>query len=127
GKDRAITQGFGAMRQGVTVENGLVKFTRGKNGVPTYPNLAFWDATKRELDDATSAALRAGRKEEAATLTGLTKTLRGELDRLVPSYANARAGAAKFFGAEDALEAGQKFVGASQRYGIPATRRALAK
>jgi hypothetical protein len=127
GKDRAITQGVGAMRQGVTVENGLVNFTKGKNGVPTYPNLAFWDATKRELDDATNAAMRAGRREEASTLTDLTKSLRGELDKLVPSYANARAGAAKFFGAGDALEAGQNFVGASQKFGIPDTRRQLSK
>jgi len=127
GKDRAITQGVGAMRQGVTVENGLVTFTPGKNGVPTYPNLAFWDATKRELDDATNAAMRAGRKEEAATLTDLTKKLRNELDTIVPSYADARAGAAKFFGAGDALEAGQNFVGGSRRFGIPATRRQLAK
>jgi hypothetical protein len=127
GKDRAITQGVGAMRQGVTVENGLVNFTKGPTGVPTYPNLAFWDATKRELDDATNAAMRAGRKEEASTLTELTKSLRGELDKIVPSYADARAGAAKFFGADNAIEAGQNFVGASQKYGIPAVRRQLSK
>lgn len=127
GKDRAITQGVGAMRQGVTVENGMVNFTKGANGVPAYPNLAFWDATKRELDDATNAAMRAGRREEASTLTDLTKSLRGELDKIVPSYKDARAGAAKFFGAEDALEAGQNFVGGSQKFGIPAVRRQLAK
>lgn len=127
GKDRAITQGVGAMRQGVTVENGLVNFTRGPNGVPTYPNLAFWDATKRELDDATSAAMRGGRKEEASTLSDLTKSLRKELDKIVPSYGDARAGAAKFFGADNAIEAGQNFVGASQKFGIPAVRRQLAK
>lgn len=127
GKDRAITQGLGAMRQGVTVENGLVKFTPGKNGVPTYPNLAFWDATKRELDDATSKAMRSGAKEEASTLTQLTKSLRSELDKIVPSYQTARAGAASFFGAENAIEAGQNFVGASRKFGIPAVRRQLAK
>lgn len=126
GKDRAITQGVGAMRQGVTVENGLVNFTKGKNGVPTYPNLAFWDATKRELDDATSKAMRAGAREEAGTLTQLTRTLRSELDRMVPSYQTARAGAASFFGAENAIEAGQNFVGAAQKFGIPAVRRQLA-
>jgi hypothetical protein len=126
GKDRAITQGVGAMRQGVTVENGLVNFTRGPNGVPTYPNLAFWDATKRELDDATSKAMRSGAREEASTLTQLTRSLRGELDRMVPSYQTARAGAAHFFGADNAIEAGQNFVGAAQKFGIPATRRALA-
>jgi hypothetical protein len=127
GKDRAITQGIGAMRQGVTVENGLVKFTPGKSGAPTYPNLAFWDATKKELDDATSAAMRAGRREEAGTLTQLTRTLRSELDRMVPSYQTARAGAASFFGAENAIEAGQNFVGASQKFGIPAVRRQLSR
>lgn len=127
GKDRAITQGIGAMRQGVTVENGLVKFTPGKNGVPTYPNLAFWDATKKELDDATSKAMRSGAKEESSTLTQLTKQLRAELDKIVPSYADARAGSAKFFGADNAIEAGQNFVGASKKFGIPAARRQLAK
>ena len=127
GKDRAITQGVGAMRQGAKVENGVVTFTKGKNGVPTYPNLAYWDAVKRELDDATNTAMRTGRKEEASTLSSLTKNLRDELDRIVPSYADARAGAAKFFGASDAIEAGQNFVGASQRFGIPEARKALAK
>lgn len=111
GKDRAITQGMGAMRQGVTVENGVVTFTRGPNGVPTYPNLAFWDATKKELDDAANAAARAGRNGEAGTLRDLTRTLRNELDQAVPSYQQARAGAAHFFDAGDALEAGQNFVG----------------
>ena len=127
GKDRAITQGIGAMRQGVTVENGLVNFTRGPTGAPAYPNLAFWDATKRELDDATSKAMRSGAREEASTLTQLTRTLRGELDRLVPTYQTARAGAAQFFGAENAIEAGQNFVGAAQKFGIPAVRRQLSR
>jgi hypothetical protein len=127
GKDRAITQGVGAMRQGVTVENGMVNFTKGKNGVPAYPNLAFWDATKRELDDATSAAMRAGEREKASTLTQLTRSLRGELDTLVPSYQNARAGAAAFFGADNAIEAGQNFVGASGRFGMPEARRTLSR
>lgn len=111
GKDRAITQGMGAMRQGVTVENGVVTFTRGPNGAPTYPNLAFWDATKREIDDAANAAARAGRNGEAGTLRDLARTLRTELDQHVPSYQQARAGAAHFFDADNALEAGQNFVG----------------
>jgi hypothetical protein len=125
GKDRAITQGLGAMRQGVTVENGVVSFTRGRNGVPTYPNLAFWDATKRELDDAANAAARAGRNGEAGVLGDLARTLREELDRAVPSYQRARAGAAHFFDAENALEAGQNFVGKNMTAGE--ARRALAQ
>lgn len=125
GKDRAITQGLGAMRQGVTVENGVVKFTKGKNGVPTYPNLAFWDATKRELDDAASAAGRAGRKGEAQVTGDLATALRDELDNHVRSYKGARQGAAAFFGAEDALEAGQKFVMSNAN--INEARRAISK
>lgn len=125
GKDRAITQGLGAMRQGVTVENGVVTFTRGPNGVPTYPNLAFWDATKKELDDAASAAGRAGRRGEAGVIGDLARSLRAELDAAVPSYATARAGASRFFDAENALEAGQNFVGKNMT--ANEARRALAQ
>lgn len=125
GKDRAITQGMGAMRQGVTVENGVVTFTRGPSGAPTYPNLAFWDATKREIDDAANAAARAGRNGEAGTLRDLARTLRTELDTHVPSYQQARAGAAHFFGAQDALEAGQNFV--SRNMSAAEARRALSQ
>lgn len=125
GKDRAITQGMGAFNPGVTVENGLVTFRPGKNGAPTYPNLAFWDATKRELDDAAQAAARAGRNGEAATLGDLARSLRTELDTIVPSYQAARAGAAHFFGAQNALEAGQNFVTA--KMGNAEARQALAQ
>src|SRR6185295_267206 len=125
GKDRAITQGMGAMRQGVTVENGVVTFTRGPNGVPTYPSLAFWDATKRELDDAANAAARAGRNSEASVTRDLARTLRSELDAHVPSYQQARAGASHFFDAENALEAGQNFVGKNMT--SAEARRALSQ
>ena len=123
GKDRAITEGLGAMRQGATVENGVVSFPKGPNGVPTYPNLQFWDATKRELDSAANIAKRQG---DTSSVAGeLAKSLRNELDRHVPSYAEARAGAAHFFGAQDALEAGQNFVTAKMQNGQ--ARAALAK
>lgn len=125
GKDRAITQGYGAFNPGVTVENGMVNFRRGPNGQPTYPNLAFWDATKKELDDAASAAARAGRNGEAGVIGDLARTLRTELDAAVPSYAQARAGAAHFFGAQDALEAGQNFV--NRNMTSAEARRALSQ
>lgn len=125
GKDRAITQGYGAFNPGVTVENGMVNFRRGPSGQPTYPNLAFWDATKKELDDAASAAARAGRNGEAGVIGDLARSLRGELDTAVPSYAQARAGAAHFFGAQDALEAGQNFV--NRNMTSAEARRALSQ
>lgn len=126
GKSRAITQGFGGFNAGVTVSpSGIVTFNRGPTGVPTYPNLQFWDYTKRAIDDAANAARRQGRDEEAGTLGQLARQLRGELDRIVPSYQQARAGSASFFGAENALEAGQNFV--ASKLGNREARQALAR
>jgi hypothetical protein len=62
------------------------------------PNLQFWDHVKRNLDGL-------GAEGQA-----FSKALRGHLDQLVPEYQTARGGAAMAFGAEDALEAGRKFV-----------------
>ncbi|TIQ35986.1 MAG: hypothetical protein E5X48_11210 [Mesorhizobium sp.] len=125
GQNRAISEGFGAFNPRVTfTPDGRVTF-RNSGGVAAYPDLQLWDYTKRELDDMASAARRAGRNGEAGTLENLASTLRGELDKAVPSYAQARQGAASFFGAEDALDAGRKFVSLSRS--IPETRQALAK
>ena len=126
GKDRAVTEGFGAFNPGVTVENGMVKFRAGKNGVPTYPNLQFWDQTRRELSDAAKKAARSGGTEEAGVLGNLAKQMNAELDKHVPSYQAARQGAAHFFGAEDALDAGKKFV-TSDKVSISEARDRLAK
>lgn len=92
---------------------------------PGVRNLQFWDYTKRALDDAANAATRAGRNDEASYLSGLRDQLVETLDAQVPSYAAARAGAAHFFGARDALEAGQNYV--TQNFANDATRRALAQ
>src|SRR5262249_15525308 len=100
-------------------------FNRGPTGVPTYPNLEFWDAARRELSDAVRAAGRAGRNEEASQLGDLARSLNAVLDRMVPSYQKARQGAAQFFGAENAPEAGQKFV--NQNFNVAQTRAAINK
>lgn len=111
GKDRAVAEGYGGFRPGVRVTpDGRIEFPRGPKGIPTYPDLRFWDYTQRELSDAANAAARAGRNEEAATLKGVLHDLKAELDRQVPEFKAARQGAALFFGAEDASEAGRKFV-----------------
>jgi hypothetical protein len=111
GKDRAVTQGLGAFNPGVTVENGMVNFKPKPNGVPTYPNLQFWDATKRELDDIASSAARGGEKGKAQVAGDLARTLRTELDNEVPSYADARGIASQYFGESNALEAGRNLAG----------------
>lgn len=111
GQDRAITMGMGAFRPGVIVENGLIKFQPKPNGVPTYPNLQYWDAVKRELDDVATKAGRSGEKGQAEVAGNMAKLLRNELDSVVPSYANARGIAEQFFGERNALEAGRKLAG----------------
>jgi hypothetical protein len=96
----------------VTVENGLIKFTKtGPTGVPQYPNLQYWDSVKKELDSVANVAKRSGDNERYALASNLSKNLRGELDKQVPSYANARGVAAQYFGESNALEAGQKLAG----------------
>jgi hypothetical protein len=104
----------------------VVRFNKGPTGVPTYPNLQFWDQTRRELSDAAKKAARSGADGEASVLGKLASGMNEELDRLVPSYQGARQGAAGFFGAENALEAGQKFV-TSNTVSLSEARAALAR
>lgn len=126
GKSRAIADGMGAFNSAVKVtDDGRVVFNTGKNGVPTYPNIQFWDYTYRSLRDQAQASFRAGRNDEGSYLSSLSKQMRGELDRLVPEYGKARGVASDFFQAENALEAGQKFV--SMRGPIEEARIAHAK
>jgi hypothetical protein len=114
GKTRAIADGFGAFNPGVTVtDDGRLMLNRGPTGVPTYPNLQFWDYTYRSLRDSADAAFRSGRNSEGTALKSVSDQLRTELDNQVPEFQQARQGAAQFFGAQDALEAGQKFVTAT--------------
>lgn len=96
--------------------NGRLTLKADEQEARLLPNLQFWDIVKRNLD-------KTGTREAQ----DWARILRERLDEVVPSYKTARAGAARFFGAGDALEAGQNFVGASQRYGIPAVRREIAK
>lgn len=110
GRDRSVAEGFGEFNPPVQLTESGVRFRRGSDGRPIFPDLRFWDFTKRELDDAANAARRAGRNEEASTIGTLAEQLRNELDRLVPSFEAARGTAQRFFQADDALEAGQNFA-----------------
>lgn len=92
---------------------------------PNVQNIQFWDYTYRSLRDQAQAAFRAGRNDEGSYLSSLSKQMRSELDAAVPEYAKARGVAAEFFQAENALEAGQKFV--SMRGPIEEARIAHAK
>lgn len=111
GQDRAIAEGYGAFNPGVAFdESGMISFARGPNGVPTYPNLQYWDYVKRELDDLAGEAGTGGAGGAQGNARTLARQLREELDSIVPEYARARGTAAMYFDAEDALEAGQVFA-----------------
>ncbi len=126
GKDRAIADGFGGFNSTVRItDDGRILFKTGKGGVPQFPNLQYWDAVKREIDDVAGRAFRSGSNSEGSVASTIAKDLRNELDKLVPSYQSARSGAHQFFDAQDAFEAGQNFVRGSQ--GITQARGAIAK
>ena len=101
--NRPIRNPFTETAQGFTL-------TPRPDGSTAIPTLAFWDGVKRNLDDQISKFRRAGEKEAAADIQSLKSALVGNLDDAIPEYAAARAGAARYFGAEDALDAGASFA-----------------
>lgn len=110
-RDENIVSGYGAMNPHITfTPDGRIQFAKGPSGVPTYPDLQFWDLTRRQLSNGAAMARRAGDMEEARRLGNFAGRLNTELDVHVPSYATARGTHAAFEGAQNALEAGQNFV-----------------
>src|SRR5258708_28238537 len=96
GQDRSIGEGFGAFNPGVTFDNGIMQFGRGR-GAPPYPNMQYWDYVQRELRDTQMAARRSGRNEEAGALGTLHRSLLNVLDSANPTFTLARPEAAPFF------------------------------
>lgn len=90
------------------------------------PNLQFWDIVQRNLRDSAEAAARRGKNFEASQVGDVRKMLLEQLDSAVPAFQTARTGAAAAFGAEDALEAGQNFIGTSMS-DLPGLQAAHAK
>jgi hypothetical protein len=115
GRNKAALDGFPPIKNPFVLnkETGALELQPG-----AIPNLQFWDHVKRNLD-------KVGGGEGPA----FAKALRDHLDEIVPSYGAARAGAAKFFGAEDALEAGAKFatMGGLDAVKIGEARKALSQ
>lgn len=93
----------------------------------TLPTLQFWDQVQRNLRDVEQSAMRAGNNNAARQAGTARRQIVNELDNLVDSYREARAGAARFFGAEDALEAGEKFYAMTKRSDVAAARKALGQ
>lgn len=107
GANKAAAAGFKPVRN---------PFTFDASGTPSLtnpnvtPSLQFWDQVKQNMDDKIGTLLRGGEKKAAGDIIALKNNLVSNLDQDVPSYARARGVAANFFGADDALEAGEKAV-----------------
>jgi hypothetical protein len=121
-KNYAVRDGYGAMNPPFKIENGNI-IRNGGSGMPVYPNIQMWDYAARELQDAAREA-KPG-TQAAGLANDLARSLKTELDKIVPSYKAAREGAAGFFKADNALEAGQNFV--SQNFANNEVRRQLSK
>jgi hypothetical protein len=113
GASRAAREGFTPVGNPFRMDRSTGRMTL-PDGAPR-PTLEFWDQVKQNLD-----------KVNTREAQDWSRVLRERIDELVPTYGEARAGAASFFGARDMLNAGERFVGASTRYRIPETRRILA-
>lgn len=95
----AVREGFKPPIGAFTIQDGRTVLTKTENGNTILPSLQLLDYVKRSLDQSGSPLA-----------AQFAKTLRDHLDELVPSYQAARSGAAKYFGKQDALEAGAEFA-----------------
>lgn len=126
GANRAAVEGFTPVRNPFQFgPDGRISIRADDGGNRALPNLPFWDQVKRNLDSEIGKAQRAGDRTLSADLTTLRGHLVNMMDQAVPEYRAARQGAAAFFGAEDALEAGRTFVNTPRA--IPEAQRAIAR
>jgi hypothetical protein len=116
GANDAAKAGFTPVRNPFQMsrETGRMELRTDQNGTTALPNLQFWDTVKKNLD-----------KVGTRDAQDFSRVLREHLDAQVPSYQQARAGAAHYFGASNALEAGQNFI--TSKMDNAAARQALAK
>lgn len=126
GANRAATEGFAPVRNPfVFGPDGRIALRADEQGNRALPNLPFWDQVKRNLDGQIGKMQRSGDKTMAADLLALKGHLVNMMDQAVPDYKVARQGAASFFGADDAIEAGKAFL--NNRKALPEARAAYGK
>ncbi|AMJ59371.1 hypothetical protein AXW83_24540 [Bosea sp. PAMC 26642] len=126
GANKTVADGMPPIRNPFTTDAaGNLTLARQADGSIARPNLQFWDYVSRELRGKAGEAARGGNKDLAGDYTNLRRQILGHLDEAVPAFREARSGAAQAFQAEDALEAGQKFV--MSRMDNISARKALAR
>lgn len=107
--DAAIS-GRKAVRNPFTfdADGNVTGYRKFADGSTAQPSLEYWDIVQRELRKGYDAAMRSGGPEAARPYKLLRDELLSVLDSAVPEFKKARVGAAGFFGADDAIEAGKK-------------------
>ncbi len=109
GANRAVSEGIKPINNPfVFGKDGAVSLKKATDGSTALPNLRFWDQVQRDLRKIAESAGRGSAKFNE--VEAVRKTLNGALDDAVPAFRDARVGAAGFFGAENALDAGRKFA-----------------
>jgi hypothetical protein len=107
-QDSAIADGYGALNPralgGGVHGGGLLDIPTGH--VPAFPNLQFWDYTKKALDSAVRAEIKEGKlTERGKTLAQLVQQLRGALDDPKLGLSTYRAARQAWAGPTKYLEA----------------------
>lgn len=125
--DRAAVSGFKAVRNPFEfLPDGSVKLRTMPDGSRALPSFDFWDQVKRNLDrmidDVKFAHMGGVNKTALSDLIAIKRKLVDAIDAAVPEYKLARQGAAAFFGADDAVDAGRK--GFRMSKDVPELRKA---
>lgn len=103
--------------------DGNVTLRTNPDGSRALPNLEFWDIVQRNLRNSADVADRGGDRLLASQIRQMRTQLNNTLDTAVPQFGEARRGAAQFFGAEDAIDAGKTFANAPRS--VPEARQAI--
>jgi hypothetical protein len=82
---------------------GTVTFSR-------QPSMREWHYIQRGLRSASDSAYRSGVGEVGTAYKALHREVLDAMDNANPAYKTARQGAAAFFQADDAIDAGRKYV-----------------
>lgn len=126
GANRAAVSGFKPVANPFSfAEDGSLGLRANPDGSRAIPTLEFWDQVKRNLDGMIGKAQRAGDNTLVSDLQAIKGQLVKNLDDAVPQYRIARQGAASYFDADDALEAGKKFAVSPRS--IPEASKAFGK
>lgn len=104
-------------------EQGRMVWGTTADGGQILPNLQFWDQVQRNLREAAESAAPGSARQ--SDLKALRDRLNRELDTAVPEFGQARGMARQFFGAEDALEAGQTFFRQNREIQLTDTQKAF--